>query len=143
MLESISYFGTALLMFIIGISITVLLTPQKEFTLIKNGVFAATLAYGGKMLGLALIIGAALENCVNYTDLIIYSSLGIVLQLVTYFVFDLVTKNIKFKEEIEKNNIAVGGLIAFVAVSIGFIGGKALTYRPELENINAMFISFL
>jgi len=144
MLETLLYGGTALGMLVVGILLTSLITPQKEFKLIKEKNIAAMLAFGGKILGMALVMGAALENAISLMDLLIFSALAIAVQIVSYFIFDLLTFTIKFKEEIENNNTAVGGLIAFVAVSIGFIVGKALTYRPELEGVaSAILNSFV
>jgi len=58
---------------------------------------------------------------------IIYGLLGICLLIGGYFIFDIVLKKIDFNEELKKNNIAVGIVIAGFLIAIGIIIASAIS----------------
>lgn len=58
---------------------------------------------------------------------IIYGLLGIGLLIGGYFIFDIVLKKIDFNEELKKNNIAVGIVIAGFLIAIGIIIASAIS----------------
>jgi len=55
-----------------------------------------------------------------------YALLGVILMFVTYKLFDILTPQLNFPEELKKNNIAVAIFIAALFISIGIIIGGAL-----------------
>jgi putative membrane protein len=55
-----------------------------------------------------------------------YAVLGVVLMFMAYKIFDLLTPQLNFPEELKKNNIAVAIFIAALFISIGIIVGGAL-----------------
>jgi putative membrane protein len=56
----------------------------------------------------------------------VYAFLGVVLMFVAYKIFDLLTPQINYPEELKKNNISVAIFIAALFISIGIIVGGAL-----------------
>jgi putative membrane protein len=56
----------------------------------------------------------------------IYAFLGVVLMFVAYKLFDLLTPQLNYAEELKKNNISVAIFIAALFISIGIIVGGAL-----------------
>jgi uncharacterized membrane protein YjfL (UPF0719 family) len=56
----------------------------------------------------------------------VYALLGVVLMFVAYKVFDILTPQLNYAEELKKNNIAVAIFIAALFISIGIIVGGAL-----------------
>ncbi len=56
----------------------------------------------------------------------IYATLGIVLMWVAYRVFDRLTPQVDFAEELKKGNVAVAIFIAALFLSIALIVGRAL-----------------
>jgi uncharacterized membrane protein YjfL (UPF0719 family) len=56
----------------------------------------------------------------------VYAFLGVVLMFVAYKIFDLLTPQIDYPEELKKNNISVAIFIAALFISIGIIVGGAL-----------------
>jgi uncharacterized membrane protein YjfL (UPF0719 family) len=56
----------------------------------------------------------------------IYATLGVALMWVAYRVFDRLTPQVDFAEELKKGNVAVAIFIAALFVSIALIVGRAL-----------------
>ncbi|MBG9788590.1 DUF350 domain-containing protein [Brevibacillus laterosporus] len=123
------YAGTAFAMMLLGLVLFVVSTTKvKEFQLIANNNQAAAMTLGGKMLGLAFVLGSAVANSVSLVDMVIWSGVGIVAQIIFFFLAELITIRFSIREAIEKNNTAVGILLMMVSISIGWIIGQCLTY---------------
>jgi uncharacterized membrane protein YjfL (UPF0719 family) len=56
----------------------------------------------------------------------VYAILGVVLMWVSYRVFDRLTKEIHFSDELKKGNVAVAIFIAAIFISIALIIGHSL-----------------
>ena len=56
----------------------------------------------------------------------IYAVLGVVLMFISYRVFDLLTPQVDFPQELQKGNVAVSVFIAAIFVAIALIIGGAL-----------------
>jgi hypothetical protein len=56
----------------------------------------------------------------------LYAALGVVLMWVAYRVFDRLTPEVNFAEELKKGNIAVAIFIAALFIAIALIVGRAL-----------------
>ncbi|CCF16973.1 conserved hypothetical protein [Brevibacillus laterosporus GI-9] len=116
-------------MMLIGFILFVVSTTRvKEFQLIANNNQAAALTLGGKMLGLAYVLGSAVANSVSLMDMVIWSGVGIVAQIIFSYLAELITIRFSIREAIEKNNTAVGILLMMLSLSIGWIVGQCLTY---------------
>jgi len=125
----LSYDGTAFAMMLIRfILFFVSTTRVKEFQLIANNNQAAALTLGGKMLGLAYVLGSAVANSVSLMDMVIWSGVGIVAQIIFSYLAEIITIRFSIREAIEKNNTAVGILLMMLSLSIGWIVGQCLTY---------------
>ncbi|MCR8982708.1 DUF350 domain-containing protein [Brevibacillus laterosporus] len=129
MINFLIYAGTAFAMMLLGLVLFVFSTTKvKEFQLIANNNQAAAMTLGGKMLGLAFVLGSAVANSVSLVDMVIWSGVGIVAQIIFFFLAELITIRFSIREAIEKNNTAVGILLMMVSISIGWIIGQCLTY---------------
>lgn len=56
----------------------------------------------------------------------IYATLGVVLGFISYKVFDWLTPQVNFADELKKGNIAVAIFLAAILVLVGLIIGGAL-----------------
>lgn len=56
----------------------------------------------------------------------LYAALGIVLMWVSYRVFDRLTPQVDFAQELKKGNVAVAIFIAALFIAIALIVGRAL-----------------
>lgn len=131
------YLGVALPLLGVGIYLFMLTTPYNEQKLIADGdeadrvkaCAAQATAYdlGGKILGLSLVLASAVYHSVNYIDLIIWGLIGIIFQIIVFYLFELVTPFTVVKE-IPQGNIAVGIFSAFLSVSIGLLIAALISY---------------
>ena len=127
-LNYLSYAGLSFLLLIIGFVLFELSTKTKELKLIAQGNLAAALVIGGKLLGLSFVIGSAIANSVNLTDMIIWGAVGIVSQIALYILLELITIRFSIKDAIENNNTAVGTLLLLISLSVGWVIAQCLTY---------------
>lgn len=124
-----SYLGVALLLMAAGILIFVVSTPKvKEFSLIREKNATAALSLGGKMVGLALVLGAAAEYSVSLLDMAIWGAVGIISQIIIFFFAELITIRFSISKAIEEDNRAVGIMLFSLSLSIGWIVAKCLSY---------------
>lgn len=112
----------------VGREIFKFMTPQDENKLIKEGNHSASIVLNAKVLGLAIVIASSIKNSVDIVDMLIWSAIAIVAQVLTYKIHDLLTPKLNFKEEVEKNNIAVALKIATISVVVGMIIAASMTY---------------
>lgn len=124
-----AYLGLGLLLLSAGVGLFVLATPKiKEFSLIGQRNVTAALSLGGKMLGLAIVLGAAAEYSVSLLDMAIWGSIGIFTQIVVFFLAELVTIRYSLQKAIEEDNRSVGVILFSLSLSVGWIVAKSLSY---------------
>jgi putative membrane protein len=124
-----SYLGLALLLIIAGILLFILSTPKlKEFSLIGKKNVTAALSLGGKIVGLAIVLGAAAEYSVSLLDMAIWGAIGIVAQIIVYILAEVITIRFSISKAIEEDNRAVGILLFSLSLSIGWVVAKCLSY---------------
>ena len=127
-LNYLSYAGLGFLLLLIGFALFELSTKTKELKLIAQGNVAAALVIGGKLLGLAFVLGSAIANSVNLIDMLIWGAVGILSQIILYILIELLTFRFNIKDAIEKNNTAVGTVLLLISLSVGWVIAQCLTY---------------
>jgi putative membrane protein len=124
-----AYLGLGLLLLTAGVALFVLATPKiKEFELIGKKNVTAALSLGGKMLGLAIVLGAAAEYSVSLLDMAIWGSIGIFTQIIVFFLAELVTVRYSLQTAIEEDNRSIGVILFSLSLSVGWIVAKSLSY---------------
>lgn len=127
-LSTLSYIGVATVLLAIGVILFEVTTKSKELELIRNGKKAAVYAFGGRILGLAIVLYSSISNSVSILDMVLWGALAIVLQIVLFYLADLLIPRLSMTKEIDANNEAVGLLLLFLSISIGLIIAGSLTY---------------
>ncbi len=122
--------GTAGLMLLLASSIYVLLTPWKELALVKNGNGAAGLALSGAIVGLAIPIASCLASSSSLIDLVLWGSVALLLQLLTYRIIDMLLRNIP--ERIENDEAGAAIVLIAAKVSIAMVLAAGL-WDPNLQ----------
>jgi len=124
-----SYLGVALLLILVGTVLFIVSTPKlKEFSLIAEKNVTAALSLGGKMVGLAIVLGAAAEYSVSLLDMAIWGGIGILSQIIVFFLAEILTIRYSIHKAIEDDNRAVGIMLFSLSLSIGWIVAKCLSY---------------
>jgi len=127
-ISTISYIGVASVMLLIGIILFEVTTKNKEFELIKNGNKAAVYAFGGRILGLAIVLYSAIANSIHLLDMVIWGSIAIIIQIVLFYIAELMTPKFHITKAIDDDNQAVGLFLLFLSISIGLVIAGSLTY---------------
>lgn len=76
------------------------------------------MSIGGKLLGLSFIVGATIAQSVSLIDMIIWSAIGIVTQIIAFYITELVTMCFRIKQAIEEDNRATRLMILLLYISI-------------------------
>ncbi|SFI64373.1 DUF350 domain-containing protein [Thermoflavimicrobium dichotomicum] len=134
----ISYIAVAIPLLAVGIFIFILSTPYKEFVLLKEGAnssdpqktaAAKAVAYdlSGKIIGLTIVLASSIFNSVPLVDLAIWGGLGILLQIIVFYLFHLLAP-INVLAEIPKGNVAVAIFSSNLSMITGVILAALVNY---------------
>ena len=125
----LAYIGVALLLLLMGMALFAISTPKiKEFKLIAEKNVSAAMLLGGKVIGLALVLGAAAEYSISLMDMAIWGVIGIVSQIIVFIIAEVVTIRFSIQKAIEEDNRAVGTLLLSLSLAVGWILAKCLSY---------------
>ena len=127
-LNFLAYAGTALFMLLVGLVLFELTTKNEKFKMIGQGNATAAMVIGGKLLGLAVVIGSAIANSISLLDMVIWGSIGIVFQIIAHIVAEVITVRFSIKAAIDDDNRTVGVFLLLMSLSIGWIVAQSLTY---------------
>lgn len=128
-LNFLSYLGVSISLLVIGMLLFTLSTPKiKEFQLIAQKNVSAAILLGGKVIGLAIVLGAAVEYSISLFDMVIWGAIGIVAQVVVFFIAELITIRFSIQKAIEEDNRAVGTILLSLSLAVGWIVAKCLSY---------------
>lgn len=123
------YLGVALLLLLIGMILFEKSTTKiNEFQLIREKNISAALSLGGKLIGLAFVLGSSIENSISLLDMVIWGAIGIVAQIITFIIAELVTIRFSINQAIKEDNRAVGVILFALSISVGWVVAKCLTY---------------
>jgi putative membrane protein len=122
------YFILAIVVVVIGLFAFETLTKKyKDWDEIKNGNHAVALSIGGKIIGICIILSFSVYHSVRLTDTLIWGVFGVVLQMVAYLLFEVLTRKFSVEEQLHKGNIAVGIVTFCVSVGLAFVIGASIT----------------
>ncbi|MER1985139.1 MAG: DUF350 domain-containing protein [Solibacillus sp.] len=128
-LNFLAYLGVSLSLLVIGMLLFAMSTPKiNEFRLIAKKNVAAAMLLGGKVVGLALVLGAAVEYSVSLLDMVIWGAIGILAQIIVFFLAEVLTVRYSIQQAIEEDNRAVGTMLLALSLAVGWIVAKCLTY---------------
>lgn len=102
-------------------------TKYKDWEEIKSGNVAVSLATGGKLLGMAIILHSAISSTDTIGETAIWGVVGLVMLIIVYFLFNLFTPKIDIDKAIGEGNVAVALLSAFMSVVFSFIIGGSIS----------------
>jgi len=123
-LAFVSYFGTGLGVLIVSLVLVTLVTPHKDFTLLRQGNVAAATALAGNLIGVALPLHAAIAHSVSLIDALIWGLVACGIQVVAYLLANLVAG--RLSRQITDNIAAAGIFSVGVSVAVGLINAAAI-----------------
>ena len=101
------------------------MTSHHEMSLIRGGNKAAALSFGGALIGFVIPVAKAVEQSVSTTDLVVWSAIAFVAQLVAYGAAALLVP--RLRKSIEHDHVASGILLAALAIAIGVLNAASMT----------------
>ena len=123
------FFFTAILIVVLFLYLYAKVTPYDDYKLIfEENNLAASIGFGGAILGLSIPLYSALISSTSYVDFIIWAVVAMLFQLTFAYAVTKRKGKFSFQEKIQENNIAIGVLMAFLSVSIGLINAGSMSY---------------
>lgn len=128
MINFLIYLGVSLALLLVGLILMEVTTKVKEFSLMAKGNKAASYVLGGRLLGLAIVLYSAAANSISLIDMAIWGAVGIVAQIIVFYLAEWLTPRFNVTQSIEEDNQAVGLFLLLLSVSIGVVIAGCLTY---------------
>lgn len=137
-LNFLMYLGVTLPLLGVGIAVFLFTTPYKEFQLIRDGADttdpqkaaaakAAAHDLGGKILGLSIVLASAVFHSLSLGDLILWGLIGILFQVLVFYLFELLTP-FKIVSEIPKGNVSVALFASRLSLASGLLMAALISY---------------
>ena len=101
------------------------ITSHHEMTLIRKGNKTAALSLGGSIVGFVIPVAKAIAQSVDMTDLLVWSAIAFVAQLVAYGVAAVLVPHLR--RSIEDDHVASGILLTALAIAIGVLNAAAMS----------------
>ncbi|SDX89975.1 putative membrane protein [Allochromatium warmingii] len=118
------HFFITLALLVLGIVIYALITPFRERELIKQSNAAAGLTLGGAWIALAIPLAATLATSGVWLDIVLWGSVAVLMQLLTFGVFTLLFRDLR--TAIESGNVAAAALLVGVQVAVALLNAGAM-----------------
>ena len=118
-------FAVSLVLLAVFAAVYSAITSHQEMSLIRSGNRAAALSFGGALVGFVIPVGKAVAQSVSLVDLVVWSALAFVAQLVAYGAAALLVPHLR--KSLETDHVASGIFLAALAIAIGVLNAAAMT----------------
>lgn len=102
-----------------------LITPWREYTLIRAGNSAAAIALVGALLGFCMPLANTIAHSVSVTDVVLWAGVALVVQVIVHIVMRLLLPGLP--RAIEANESGAGITAGGFAACFGLINAACLT----------------
>ena len=116
--------GLTMLFLIVGAGIYILLTPQREIRLIREGNVAAAVSLGGMLVGLAIPLAVSLSASTSAVEIGLWGAATIAVQLLVFRLTDLVLHGLP--KRIQDGEMAAAALLLGVKLATAIILAAAM-----------------
>jgi putative membrane protein len=117
--------GTTLLMLFFGSALYAFLTPYKEIDQIKNGNSAASVAFGGVIIGLAIPLAAAMSASTSLRQIVIWGAATVLLQLFVSRLVDFVLSGLP--DRVKEGEVSAAVLLVSAKLAVSLILAAAVS----------------
>ena len=128
MINFLLYLAVSLVLLCIGLFLMEVTTKVKEFKLMAQGNKAVSYVLGGRVLGLAIVLYSTAANSISLLDMVSWGAVGILAQIIVYYLAELLTPRFNINKSLEEDNQAVGLFLMFLSLSIGIVIAGCVTY---------------
>ena len=120
----ISHFFLTLLLLFLGVSIYVIITPIKEFQLIRSNNTAAAISFSGAILGIGIPLASSLSVSNSAFEILIWGTTAIVVQLLCFKLADQFLSGLG--ERINNGELASAILLFAIKISVSLINAATI-----------------
>jgi putative membrane protein len=109
----LAYFAAGTLLAVAFLFVYAMITPHREFALIREGNSAAALQLAGTFIGFAIPVAVVIGHSVSIPDMLLWGAVAAVVQLVVFLVIArLLFKSIsqRITERCVASGVFVGGM---------------------------------
>jgi putative membrane protein len=117
--------ATAVVMTLVYVVIYMWVTPHAEITLIRENNMAASLAFGGSLIGFCLPLASAMANSVALVDCVAWGVIALIVQIAIFYLVRLPVP--KISERIEKGETSSGLWLGAASLAGGILNAAAMT----------------
>ena len=122
----LAYFGSAVALTALFLFLYTLVTPHREWALIRTGNNAAAISLSGAAIGFAIPFASVIIQSQNLIDMAIWALVVLVVQIGAYLVARILKPGLSAK--IEAGDTAHGTVLAAIAVTAGILNAACMTY---------------
>jgi putative membrane protein len=125
LLAFITYFGAAVLLLAAFLALYTLVTPVRDWEMIRAGNTAAAVALGGAVLGFCIPLAMAIARSHSLSDMVLWAAIALLVQLGSYAAVRFMRRH--EHGGVEAGDMAEGTLLACAAVGLGLLNAACLT----------------
>ena len=119
------YFVISLAVVALFIAIYTAVTPYREIRLIREGNTAAAISLGGAVIGYSIPLATAVEQSGSLGDMLIWSAVALVAQLVAYFATRVILP--RLAADVNEGKVASAVFLAALSISVGVLNSAAMS----------------
>jgi putative membrane protein len=121
-----AYFAAALVLLGAFVVVYLWMTPYPEIKLIRDGNTAASASLSGAIIGFVLPLASAIENSVSLGDMLIWSLIALLVQLLAYFLVHRLLPHLP--RDVADGKLASGVFLGATAISFGLLSAACMSY---------------
>jgi putative membrane protein len=122
----IIHLAAALGMLAMFLFIYAMITPYREFRLIRDGNIAAAISLSGAMIGFTIPLAKAVAQSGSLLDMLMWGGIALVVQLLAYAVVRMMIPAIA--KDIPDGKIAQGAFLGALSLATGLLNSACMTY---------------
>lgn len=122
----LAYLLASIVLLGIFLAIYTRITKHDEWSLLNQGNVAAAVSLSGSVLGFSLPLASVIAHAANMADLVVWSVVAMVVQLVAYFILFMTQRDITGR--IERGEMAPAIMLATAGLVLGVLNAACLTY---------------
>jgi putative membrane protein len=124
--DFLAYLALSIVLLVAFVTAYVLVTPQHELPLIRQGNVSASIVFGGTLLGFALPLASAVAHSVSIIDLLLWGAIAGVVQGIASLLLRLVVRDLR--AHIEADRLSVAITMASLKLAMGLLNAAAIVY---------------
>ncbi len=125
LLNFLVYLASALVLMGAFLGLYTLILPMREWELIREGTVAAAIVVGAALVGFSLPLAEAIKRTNTLTQMIVWSAVALLVQLIGFLVVRLFRKDAA--QAIERGDLAEAILLAAASLSLGLVNAACLS----------------